>query len=88
MTPNVVRVDSVLPLRLVPSTIGTILIAYYIVGIIVFLRDIKSIDRDDPALEAFNREMDQQSNVSVLWTGIKLFVFVVLVHIPLWIIRV
>ncbi|EBY9527414.1 hypothetical protein D5P86_00335 [Salmonella enterica subsp. enterica serovar Infantis] len=71
-----------------PSTIGTILIAYYIVGIIVFLRDIKSIDRNDPALEAFNREMNQQSNMSVLWTGIKLFVFVVLVHIPLWIIRV
>lgn len=82
------RVVLVLPLRLVPSTIGTILIAYYIVGVIVFLRDIKSIDRNDPALEAFNREMNQQSDMSVLWTGIKLLVFVVLVHIPMWIIRV
>ncbi|QZE56499.1 hypothetical protein pEaSNUABM40_00304 [Erwinia phage pEa_SNUABM_40] len=64
-----------------------ILTAYYIVGVIIFVRDVMSLDDDDPALKILNQTLDKESDRSVLWTAVKLATFIVFVHIPMWIIR-
>lgn len=87
MTQSVARVVSVPPLSLV-SNLWVLFIAYYVVGIIQFARELRSISNDDPEVKAFNRSMDDQSNVQVLWTGLKLAMAVIFIHIPCWIFRI
>lgn len=81
------RVASVQP-HLHVANLLYVLIAYYLVGVIQFFRELRSIPNDDPAVTQFNRSMDNESNLQVLWIGIKLAVTVIFIHIPCWIFRI
>ena len=87
MIQSAARVVSVPPQSLV-SNLWVLFIAYYVVGVIQFWRELRSIPNDDPAVKAFNRSMDSESNLQVLWIGIKLAVTVIFIHIPCWIFRI
>lgn len=81
------RVVSVLPLSLVAS-LWLIFIAYYGVGIVVFIRDLRGASDDVMLMRQFNEELNRMSNLELVLDATKLLLFVVFIHIPCWIFRV
>lgn len=62
--------------------------AYYVVGIVVFARDLKETRDDVMLMRQFNEELNRMTNLELVWDAIKLLLFVVFIHIPCWILRV
>ncbi|QZE59207.1 hypothetical protein MPK64_gp305 [Erwinia phage pEa_SNUABM_16] len=62
--------------------------AYYVVGIAVFVRDLKETSDDVMLMRQFNEELNHMTNLELVWDAIKLLLFVVFIHIPCWILRV
>lgn len=87
MTLNVVRVVSVPPHLLVDDLL-IVFIAYYIVGVIIFIRDLLSAVEDTDLRTAFDAELEQISNTGLAIELIRVVLFVVFIHIPCWIFRV
>ena len=77
-----------LPLKHVADYAAALLIAYYVVGIILFVRELGTIPENDPGVAQYIREMETESTLSFAWTTTKLVLAIALVHIPLWIFRV
>ncbi|QZE57174.1 hypothetical protein MPK67_gp301 [Erwinia phage pEa_SNUABM_32] len=63
-------------------------IAYYIVGVIIFIRDLLEVADDTQLRKAFDRELEHISDSGLLFEMVKVILFVVFIHIPCWIIRV
>lgn len=87
MTLNAVRVVSVPPHLLVDDLL-IVFIAYYIVGVIIFIRDLLSAVEDTDLRTAFDAELEQISNTGLAIELIRVVLFVVFIHIPCWIFRV
>lgn len=83
-----VRVASVLPRRAMPSSWLLVLMAYYLVGILIFVRDLRTTSEDSRVMRQFNEELKRMSNLELVWDSTKLLLFVVFIHIPCWIFRV
>ncbi|QZE58864.1 hypothetical protein pEaSNUABM28_00307 [Erwinia phage pEa_SNUABM_28] len=62
--------------------------AYYVVGIVVFVRDLKETSDDVMLMRQFNEELNHMTNLELVWDAVKLLLFVVFIHIPCWILRV
>lgn len=62
--------------------------AYYVVGIVVFVRDLRESTDDVMLMRQFNDELNRMSNLELVWDATKLLLFVVFIHIPCWILRV
>ncbi len=76
------------PRRLVSNLIVALLAAYYLVGVVLFVRDLRTCSEDSEMVRRFGEELDTQSTAQVAWSLIKLALFIMLLHIPLWIVRV
>ena len=82
-----VRVVSVPPHLLVDDLL-IVFIAYYIVGVIIFIRDLFDAVEDTDLRTAFDEELKQISNIGLAFELIRVVLFVVFIHIPCWIFRV
>ncbi|QZE58178.1 hypothetical protein MPK70_gp302 [Erwinia phage pEa_SNUABM_33] len=65
-----------------------VLIAYYIVGVIIFIRDLYDAAEDTVLRKQFDAELEQTSNTGLAIELIRVVLFVVFIHIPCWIFRV
>ena len=65
-----------------------VFIAYYIVGVIIFIRDLFDAVEDTDLRTAFDAELEQTSNTGLAVELIRVVLFVVFIHIPCWIFRV
>lgn len=65
-----------------------VIIAYYIVGVIIFIRDLCEAAEDTVLRKQFNAELEQISNTGLAIELIRVVLFVVFIHIPCWIFRV
>lgn len=82
-----VRVVSVPP-HLPVDDLLIVFIAYYIVGVIIFIRDLFAAVEDTDLRTAFDAELEQISNIGLAIELIRVVLFVVFIHIPCWIFRV
>lgn len=62
--------------------------AYYVVGIVVFVRDLREASDDVMLMRQFNEELNRMTDLELAWDAVKLLLFVVFIHIPCWILRV
>ncbi|QYW03265.1 hypothetical protein pEaSNUABM14_00306 [Erwinia phage pEa_SNUABM_14] len=70
-----------------PDYLIFILIAYYIVGFMQFMREVFSSKLSESERLAVIKE-DEDTPTSVVWAqAFKLMLYVLFIHIPMWIFR-
>lgn len=87
MTQSVARVVSVPPLSPVLDFVRAALVAYYLVGIVQLFRETRLAKSNPVVVDMANRQARNMSTPMLILAGIGVLIFLILIHIPLWIFR-